>query len=98
MRWMDAGGTARRAGLVSSVVAGLAGLTLAGCASPASSAAQARTPTTVPPATSSARIVHRLERPGALAVGPGGQLYVADDGLNEILQVLPGGRFRVIAG
>jgi DNA-binding beta-propeller fold protein YncE len=40
----------------------------------------------------------RLVRPGALAVGPRGQVYVADDGLNQILQVLPGGRFKVIAG
>ena len=46
----------------------------------------------------SGRIVTRLVRPGALAVGPHGQLYVADDGLNQILRALPGGRFRVIAG
>lgn len=43
-------------------------------------------------------IINRLVRPGALAVGPDGQLYVADDGLNQILQALPGGRFKVIAG
>ncbi len=43
-------------------------------------------------------VVSRLKQPGALAVGPGGQLYVADDGLNQILQVLPGGKFRVVAG
>jgi sugar lactone lactonase YvrE len=43
-------------------------------------------------------IVTRLGRPGALAVGPRGQVYVADDGLNKILQVLPGGQFKVIAG
>lgn len=43
-------------------------------------------------------VVSRLKRPGALAVGPDGQLYVADDGLNEILQLVPGGKFRVVAG
>ena len=42
--------------------------------------------------------VTRLVRPGALAVGPQGQLYVADDGLDRILQALPGGGFKVIAG
>lgn len=49
-------------------------------------------------AADSARILTRLVRPGALAVGPHGQLYVADDGLDRILQALPGGRFKVIAG
>ncbi len=44
------------------------------------------------------RTVSRLSRPGALAVGPHGQLYVADDRLNEILQALPDGRFLVVAG
>jgi hypothetical protein len=39
-----------------------------------------------------------LQQPGALAAGPDGQIYVADDALNEILRVLPGGRFQVIAG
>jgi hypothetical protein len=47
---------------------------------------------------SSPEMVYSLQQPGALAVGPGGQLYVADDGRNQILQVLPGGRFRVVAG
>lgn len=37
-------------------------------------------------------------RPSSLAIGPKGQLYVADDARNQILQALPGGRFRVIAG
>ena len=48
--------------------------------------------------SSSAEIGTSLVRPGALAVGPRGQVYVADDGLNQILQVLPGGQFEVIAG
>ncbi len=81
-------------------------LAIAGCASRASHAphAQAPTATTFAPAATapltepSARVVTHLERPGALAVGPGGRLYLSDDGLNEILRVLPGGRFAVIAG
>jgi sugar lactone lactonase YvrE len=50
------------------------------------------------PGRDSSGIVTRLVRPGALAVGPHGQVYVADDGLNQILQVLPGSRFKIIAG
>jgi sugar lactone lactonase YvrE len=50
------------------------------------------------PGHGTAAIGTRLVRPGALAVGPRGQVYVADDGLNQILQVLPGGQFKVIAG
>lgn len=50
------------------------------------------------PGQRSAATGTRLARPGALAVGPRGQVYVADDGLNQILQVLPGGQFKVIAG
>ena len=44
------------------------------------------------------RVVKQLVGPGALAVGPHGQLYIADDSLSQILQALPGGRFKVIAG
>jgi hypothetical protein len=75
-------------------------LAIGGCASPVSRAVQPRTPpaTTASPAKPPARVVTHLERPSALAVGPGGQLYLADDGLNEILQLLPSGRFAVIAG
>ena len=43
-------------------------------------------------------VVSGLNRPGALAVGPDGQLYVADDGRNQVLQLVPGGKFRVVAG
>lgn len=50
------------------------------------------------PGGGSGGVVTRLVRPGALAVGPHGQLFVADDALEQILQALPGGRFRVIAG
>jgi sugar lactone lactonase YvrE len=37
-------------------------------------------------------------RPSSLAIGPKGQLYVVDDARDQILQALPGGKFRVIAG
>ncbi len=79
-------------------------LAIAGCASPASHATHAQAPAattaaaTAPLTQPPARVVTGLERPGALAVGPAGQLYLSDDGLNEILRVLPGGRFAVIAG
>jgi sugar lactone lactonase YvrE len=59
--------------------------------------AAAGTPRSAPGNGSAATGTH-LARPGALAVGPRGQVYVADDGLNQILQVLPGGAFKVIAG
>ncbi|HEY1734100.1 MAG TPA: hypothetical protein VGG23_06595, partial [Acidimicrobiales bacterium] len=36
--------------------------------------------------------------PGSLAVGPGGVLYVADDTRHQILERLPNGRFRIVAG
>ena len=64
---------------------------------PACSSAGPRPPR-LAPGSSSAAVGTRLIRPGALAAGPRGQVYVADDGLNQILQVLPGGRFKVIAG
>jgi len=75
-------------------------LAIAGCASQASQAphAQASTAATATLTTPAARVITHLKRPSGLAVGPAGQLYLADDGLNEILQVLPGGRFTVIAG
>jgi DNA-binding beta-propeller fold protein YncE len=74
-------------------------LAIAGCASAASHATHPQAPAaTAPPPSPSARVIDHLERPGALAAGPGGRLYVADDSLNEILRVLPGGRFAVIAG
>lgn len=40
----------------------------------------------------------RLERPGALAVAPSGGVYVADDGREQILERLPDGTLRVVAG
>jgi len=38
------------------------------------------------------------EEPGPMATGPQGQLYFSDDALNEVLERLPDGTFRVIAG
>jgi sugar lactone lactonase YvrE len=38
------------------------------------------------------------ERPESLAVGPNGNVYLADDTLNQILERLPDGTFRVVAG
>lgn len=38
------------------------------------------------------------ERPGPLAVGPDGNLYIADDQRDQILEMQPDGRFAVIAG
>ena len=40
----------------------------------------------------------RPAAPGALAVGPGGQLYIAEDTLHRIIELLPDGRFRLVAG
>jgi hypothetical protein len=37
-------------------------------------------------------------QPGPLALGTNGDLYVADDALNEILDRLPDGSFKVVAG
>ena len=48
-----------------------------------------------PPATGSAVVP---KQPIALAVGPSGELYVADAGREQILRRLPNGRFVVAAG
>lgn len=40
----------------------------------------------------------RLERPGALALDARGVLYIADEGREQILERLPNGTFRVLAG
>lgn len=37
-------------------------------------------------------------RPGALAMSPGGVLYIADDARDEILALEPNGQFKVVAG
>ncbi|MCW2976061.1 MAG: repeat protein [Actinomycetia bacterium] len=56
-----------------------------------------------PPARSSAPAAGAAgaispKRPGALALAPRGGLYLADDARNQILERLPNGRFRVVAG
>jgi sugar lactone lactonase YvrE len=38
------------------------------------------------------------KRPGALAIGPNGNLYMTDDLRNQILERLPSGRFMAVAG
>jgi hypothetical protein len=38
------------------------------------------------------------QRPGALAIGPNGHLYMTDDLRNQILERLPTGRFVAVAG
>jgi hypothetical protein len=38
------------------------------------------------------------QRPGPLALGPNGDLYIADEARNEILARLPSGQFKVVAG
>jgi len=48
-----------------------------------------------PPATGSTVLP---KQPGSLAVGPNGELYVADAGREQILRRLPNGRFVVVAG
>jgi sulfur carrier protein ThiS len=40
----------------------------------------------------------RLEVPAGLALAPNGDLFIADQWLNEIVEHLPDGRFRVVAG
>jgi sugar lactone lactonase YvrE len=78
-----------------------------GCVSPdhataGSSAAPdtSSTSSTTTPATSATRPTAAVapDRPTALAVGPNGNLYIADQGRNEILERLPDGTFVVVAG
>jgi hypothetical protein len=38
------------------------------------------------------------QRPGPLALGPNGDLYIADEARDEILARLPNGQFKVVAG
>jgi hypothetical protein len=40
----------------------------------------------------------RLEVPTGLALAPNGDLFIADQWLNEIVERLPNGKFRVVAG
>ncbi len=40
----------------------------------------------------------KLDRPGGLAVGPGGELYVSDTGNDRVRVVAPDGTLRTVAG
>jgi len=42
--------------------------------------------------------VTQPEQPGPLALGLDGNLYIADDTLNEVLELLPDGTFQIVAG
>jgi trimeric autotransporter adhesin len=87
---------AARGRLVLAVLA----VSVAGCGAPAGHGTPAHTVSAAATAgpRRSAGVVTSLGRPGSLAIGPGGQLCIADDARNQILMALPGGRFRVVAG
>ena len=40
----------------------------------------------------------RPQVPGPLAIGPNGNLYISDAARDQVLELLPSGRFRVVAG
>ena len=91
-RWM-------RAGLVVVLAAAASGLGLALSRTPTGHAVSVSKGTS--PATSdvaSAGPIVSPKTPRALAVGPGGSLYVVDGGRDQILRYLPDGRFQVAAG
>ena len=91
-RWM-------RAGLVVVLAAAASGLGLALSRTPTGHAVSVSKGTS--PATSdvaSAGPIVSPKTPQALAVGPGGSLYVVDGGRDQILRYLPDGRFQVAAG
>jgi hypothetical protein len=48
--------------------------------------------------TSSSVPAVRPQTPGPLAIGPNGNLYISDAGRDQVLELLPSGRFRVVAG
>lgn len=59
------------------------------------------TPTTAPSSTATTTLGTSAlapQRPTALAIGPDGNLYVADQTRDQILQRLPDGTFMVVAG
>jgi len=60
------------------------------------SARPARTHKVTPVVPTSSGVVPR--RPGSLAVGPNGNLYIADDLRNQVLERLPDGTFVPVAG
>ena len=48
--------------------------------------------------TSSSVPAVRPQAPGPLAIGPNGNLYISDTARDQVLELLPSGRFRVVAG
>jgi hypothetical protein len=82
------------------LVLAMLAVSVAGCAAPAGrgTPAQSVSAAATAGAAPSVGVVTSLGRPASLAIGPGGQLYIADDARNQILLALPGGRFRVVAG
>lgn len=75
-------------------------LTLAGCTSSSSrstTTSNLATNTVVEWTANTVPAVVPLA-PGPLAISPNGNLYVADDAFNEILERLPSGHFVVVAG
>ena len=48
--------------------------------------------------TSSSVPAVRPQAPGPLVIGPNGNLYISDAGRDQVLELLPSGRFRVVAG
>ena len=88
--------------IVAVVVLGAAAVT----AGVALSSSQARRPRSAPRPAPTHRVAVRgalssgvqPSRPGSLAVGPNGNLYISDLLRDEILERLPDGTFRVVAG
>jgi sugar lactone lactonase YvrE len=65
-------------------------------ASPNTSSTSSTTSSTTGPPPAGSAVVP--SRPTALAVGPNGNLYIADQTRNQILERLPDGTFTVVAG
>lgn len=88
-----------RGGAVAAILAGALGaaVTLVGGSTPRSrSVRSARLGALAGPARAVGGASPEL--PQALAVGPRGTLYAADEGRNQVLRLLPDGRFTVVAG
>ncbi|MGO9856140.1 MAG: hypothetical protein ACLPYY_13990 [Acidimicrobiales bacterium] len=96
------GATAPPAGCVSPDTSGRgqspAGTTLPSNGVPAVPTTAPPSSTVAPTTTPASPAAVSPEQPGPLALGPNGDLYIADDGLNEVLARLPGGGFQVVAG
>ena len=78
------------------VAALIVGLTRGGVPSKHPSVRPSRTHKITPAGPTTSGIVP--QRPSSLAIGPNGNVYIADDIRNQILERLPDGRFRVVVG